>query len=224
MSTFLASPAELRDASIDRILELARSHLDMDVAFVGTFTGAGRTFRNVVGPPAADLVGVTEPFELTHCAMVADGTICDVVPDTALDPLLRNHVATTRNGVRAFAGVPLVMANGTVYGTLCTVALSPQSGLRSRDVAVLRLLADLVIERLEEEEYSALERRAARERISELIDGGEPSIVLQPIVDLATRAVRGYEALSRFAVAPAQLPDAWFEAAAAAGLGIELEA
>jgi EAL domain-containing protein (putative c-di-GMP-specific phosphodiesterase class I) len=48
------------------------------------------------------------------------------------------------------------------------------------------------------------------------------TVVFQPIVDLASATVAGYEALSRFPGTAA--PDVWFTAAAEAGLGAELEA
>jgi EAL domain-containing protein (putative c-di-GMP-specific phosphodiesterase class I) len=47
------------------------------------------------------------------------------------------------------------------------------------------------------------------------------TIVFQPIVDLASATVAGYEALSRFP--GTATPDVWFAAAAEAGLGAELE-
>jgi EAL domain-containing protein (putative c-di-GMP-specific phosphodiesterase class I) len=48
------------------------------------------------------------------------------------------------------------------------------------------------------------------------------TVVFQPIVDLASATVAGYEALARFP--GTATPDVWFAAAAEAGLGAELEA
>jgi EAL domain-containing protein (putative c-di-GMP-specific phosphodiesterase class I) len=48
------------------------------------------------------------------------------------------------------------------------------------------------------------------------------TLAFQPIVDLATATIAGYEALSRFPGTAG--PDIWFAAAADAGLGAELEA
>jgi EAL domain-containing protein (putative c-di-GMP-specific phosphodiesterase class I) len=55
-----------------------------------------------------------------------------------------------------------------------------------------------------------------------LADPEDLTVVFQPIVDLASATVAGYEALSRFPGTAA--PDVWFAAAADAGLGAELEA
>jgi EAL domain-containing protein (putative c-di-GMP-specific phosphodiesterase class I) len=55
-----------------------------------------------------------------------------------------------------------------------------------------------------------------------LADPDDLTLVFQPIVDLAAATVAGYEALARFPGVAG--PDVWFEAAADAGLGAELEA
>lgn len=46
----------------------------------------------------------------------------------------------------------------------------------------------------------------------------------QPIVDLSTRRIEGFECLTRFDAASGKTPDTWFLAAAEAGLGERLEA
>jgi EAL domain-containing protein (putative c-di-GMP-specific phosphodiesterase class I) len=64
-------------------------------------------------------------------------------------------------------------------------------------------------------------RRTRRVRIERIIEGQDsPAIVYQPIVNLQTGAVAGYEALSRFTVGR---PDEWFAEAAEVGLGLQLE-
>ena len=62
----------------------------------------------------------------------------------------------------------------------------------------------------------------ARADILAIIETGAYTPVFQPIVDLATRAVLGYEALTRFA--DGSPPDEVFAAAARSGLAVELEA
>lgn len=57
-----------------------------------------------------------------------------------------------------------------------------------------------------------------------LADLRQPRVVFQPIIDLVRGVVVGYEALSRFELEPRAGPDAWFAAAARAGVGAELEA
>jgi len=65
------------------------------------------------------------------------------------------------------------------------------------------------------------ERRAHRDDIRYLMSGGAFHPVFQPVVDLSTGEVLGYEALTRFA--SGRRPDLVFEEAHEAGLGVELE-
>lgn len=60
-------------------------------------------------------------------------------------------------------------------------------------------------------------------RIRRTIDQRALRCVFQPIVDLATGAVDGVEALARFSGQPHRGPDAWFAEAASVGLDVELE-
>ena len=66
------------------------------------------------------------------------------------------------------------------------------------------------------------EQRA--EIVSVLQDPGALSMVFQPIIDLRTGRVAGYEALSRFNRTPYQPPNQWFAKAHRCGLGYALEA
>jgi EAL domain-containing protein (putative c-di-GMP-specific phosphodiesterase class I)/AmiR/NasT family two-component response regulator len=74
---------------------------------------------------------------------------------------------------------------------------------------------------LERAEREAIE--AERERIQRVISGHEIQMVFQPVLDLATGALVGVEALSRFPADPSRGPDRWFAAAGQAGLGVDLE-
>lgn len=65
----------------------------------------------------------------------------------------------------------------------------------------------------------------AEELVRRVLD--EPELLrsaFQPILSLVTGGVVGYEALARFAPVPLQLPEAWFDLAARAGVTPQLEA
>lgn len=67
------------------------------------------------------------------------------------------------------------------------------------------------------------DRDGLRRQIQQVLDDGEITIVIQPIVELATGRVTGYEALSRFPSVASRPPNVWFEHAAQVGLGEALE-
>ena len=78
-------------------------------------------------------------------------------------------------------------------------------------------------EQEERQRQAAHEVAARSRRVQAVLDSPELTMAFQPIVDLATRAVVGVEALARFAGAPVRPPDQWFAEAVAVGLGTELE-
>ena len=75
----------------------------------------------------------------------------------------------------------------------------------------------------EQQRREEQEHRERQQRIEELLAGDALHLVFQPIVDLATRATLGVEALSRFDTQPAWTPDLWFNEAAELGRGADLE-
>jgi EAL domain-containing protein (putative c-di-GMP-specific phosphodiesterase class I) len=70
---------------------------------------------------------------------------------------------------------------------------------------------------------AAPSRKGPRDAIEAVLLGQGLSIVCQPIFELDTRRVVGYEALARFSAVPVLPPDEWFARAADLGLGVELE-
>jgi PAS domain S-box-containing protein len=70
---------------------------------------------------------------------------------------------------------------------------------------------------------AAEERRGRRARIQQVLDDGGPTMLFQPIIELATGKTVGAEALARFPAQPDRPPEEWFADAADVGLGVELE-
>jgi EAL domain-containing protein (putative c-di-GMP-specific phosphodiesterase class I) len=95
--------------------------------------------------------------------------------------------------------------------------------LTQSDVEVLRTFANVVSAHLEPLVEQQRSTELARERISNVLDDGGPTIALQPIVDLSTNLVCGYEALARFPREIAWNTEQWFSNAHRVGMGVALE-
>jgi EAL domain-containing protein (putative c-di-GMP-specific phosphodiesterase class I) len=70
-------------------------------------------------------------------------------------------------------------------------------------------------------DFRGLDTDEAPDEIRRTLETGDFAIVFQPIVALDTRAVGGYEALTRFP--DGRPPNLWFEQALRCGLGVDLE-
>ena len=208
---------------IGDLLRAVRRHFEMDVAFVSEFTGGKRVFRFV--DAAADSVviaGEAEPLEDSYCKYVVDGLLPGVIPDIGRNEAVVDLGLATHENVASYLGVPITFPDGRVYGTLCCLGATPAE-LEMRDLAALRVVADVVAAQLQRVEEHLGEVVTLHDRVAGVIDGEQFHPVFQPIVDLSSGAVVGVEALTRFTAEPVQPPDRWFAAAAEVGLAVELE-
>lgn len=214
-------PEDLDDC-LEVVLAGLRQRLGFDVTFVGKFESGRRTIRAVSNPEGEEVLppGASDPLEDSYCARVADGRLPELVTDAREHPVSRQMPVTHELPVGTHLSVPIRLGDGHVYGTLCGFTRVPDPDLQARELGVMRLLAQLLSRHLENDRLSGPERDAARDEITRVIELGGPAIVFQPVKDLTTMAVVGYEALSRFEHGR---PEDWFARAAAVGLGVELE-
>jgi GAF domain-containing protein len=74
--------------------------------------------------PTLNLSGATSPLEETYCSFVCTLGTPFVTPDAAADDRLVAHAARAR--VISYCGVPLRLANGRTWGTLCHFDVRPR--------------------------------------------------------------------------------------------------
>lgn len=214
--------------SIDQLVESARTVLGVDVAFVSRLEGGQQTFTHVSarpgGPPLAQ--GLCIPAEDGYCTAMLRGDLPSSVPDTAGHPVTAAMTVTAALGVGSYNGVPIVLADGSVHGTLCTLDGSATTEVDSADrTESLRVLARLVALQVDRDRARRQRRDADRVLLEPMIDGSRRTTALQPIVSLATGQPVGYEALSRFTDihgGPLR-PDLVFAEATRLELGVRLE-
>jgi EAL domain-containing protein (putative c-di-GMP-specific phosphodiesterase class I) len=207
------------------MLELVREHTDMQVAFLGEVDGGDLVLRGVCARSAGSLEpdqGQRIPLEDTYCKRLMDGRLTPFVPDALANPVVATLPGTAA-GIRSYIGSPVVLGDGTSYGTLCAFSSAPNPPLADRDVRLLHLVARMVGQWLESEVRQRRDQDAARERVSSALAAGDPTMVFQPIVDLREDRTVGYEALARFRTGPLRGPEAWFADATVGGLALDLE-
>lgn len=212
-------------AGIDRVLHALRTHLNMDVAFISQFREQDRLFTHVDSKQPGPLkAGDTLPMEVGYCQKVVAGELPNLIGDTSRFPEALAMPETRALPIGSHLSVPILFSDGRIYGTLCCFSAHPDNSLTERDVQMLKVFADLVAERLEADLQVVTERLRKHRHISQALAGGELSVVYQPIFDVETGALAGWECLSRFSGEPVRSPDVWFKEAAEAGLGALMEA
>lgn len=210
---------------IGQVIESAREHLEADISFLARFEGDRKIIMRVArGQQAVALDEGTElALDGTYCARMVGGRLPNIVSDARHDERVRNLVITEDLKIGAYIGVPVLLEGGRVYGTLCCINHQKDEHLRHREVKFMRVLADVVAGQLQREESASRERQQKLDRIRSIIEQGGPTMVFQPIVDMATGAIIGAESLSRFYVEPKRSPDLWFAEAWEVGQGEVLE-
>jgi GGDEF domain-containing protein len=148
-------------AGIGRLLELACGQLDMPVSFLTRLDGDSYVFAHFAGEQ--DRLGACEgdaiPLSDTYCQRMLDGRIGSTVADLAAEPETCDLDLTKSLGLRAYAGVPVNLRSGEIYGTLCAIDTRPHPELSERHAKLLGFLSDLAAELIEDEtEQQAIRR------------------------------------------------------------------
>lgn len=88
------------------------------------------------------------PVEWSFCAVAVESGEPFVVEDAEVHPDVRDNPLVPNDGIRCYAGVPLVSQRGFRLGTLCVIGAERRS-FTEDDLDALRELADEAVERLE---------------------------------------------------------------------------
>jgi anti-sigma regulatory factor (Ser/Thr protein kinase) len=136
---------------MERILEVARGTLGMQIAYFSRFTTGDQVIERVSGDPGAfgfD-AGTHVPRDETFCRRMLNEEMPNAVPDSAAEPALEDLAGEGQHPVSAYLGVPLQLSTGRVYGTLCCASERPNHELGERDVEFMRVLARLLADTIE---------------------------------------------------------------------------
>ena len=153
----LAAQAAAAGESIEQSLRVARELLSMDIAWIAEFRDGKKVFRIVDGDDRSFgfAEGDAMPLDRSYCQRVAEGTIPNVIGDTASEPGVRDLAVTASAGIGSYIGVPIELVDGTLYGTLCVASHRPSHELAERDADFLRGVARHVATGLEDMRTSA---------------------------------------------------------------------
>jgi hypothetical protein len=154
--------------TLEGALAAVREVLGMDAAYLAEFTDGRQLYRAVEGDTESfGLVAGEGPVAAgTYCVRVLDGSLPNVIPDTAADRRVSDLAITRDAEIGSYVAVPLRFPDGT-RGTICCLSHEPDPGLADRDIRFVHAIARLVEDRLIRE---AAERDARRSLDRELIE------------------------------------------------------
>ena len=211
-------------AAVDRILDAVRRHLGMNIAFASRYVDGQRQFTHLQADiPVPASPGDSEPQEQTACYRILQGKLPELMHDAAEFPLAAELPIIPALPVGSHLNVPLRLSDGSVYGSFCCISRKPDRSLNQRDLETMRAFAALAVDEIERDLQADKRQRERLDRINMLLEHDAVSIVYQPIHRLDSGAPVGVESLARFSDTGLRSPDQWFNEAADAGLGVELE-
>ena len=209
---------------VAELLRTAKQALGMSVAFLTRMDGATQHLEVVESSvPFLFKEGNQQVQETSLCQAILDKKLPPVIPNLKDFPVAMRLPAARLPRIRSYVSVPVVLSDGTLYGTFCGAGLTSDKDLTKRDKALMDVLARAAAVILEPEVVEQARAAEIEGRLLGVIEAGGPLVVLQPIVDLATGLRIGAEALSRFPQEWGKAPDVCFEEAHSVGLGPALE-
>lgn len=211
--------------AIQSALETVRRHLGMEVAFLSEIVDGRAIFRKVdsAGAQSPVKVGDSHALEDLYCKHVLEGRLPQMMPDTAGEPLALSMRLTRDMPVGSYMGIPVRLADGETYGMFCCLSSKPNHSLNQRDLDTMRMFADLANRQVNAEVDVRRKAEVKARRIREVIASEAFSMVYQPLWSFDQPRPLGFEALCRFDGEPYRSPDMWFNEAAEAGIGVDLE-
>jgi signal transduction histidine kinase len=114
----LDAPAE---EAFDRLTRLASRLLDAPLSTVTLVDSDRQFYMSCVGVPEPLATTRSTPLEFSFCKHTVVLGRPLVVPDTRAHPAMRDNPAIEQFGVTAYAGIPLLTADGHALGTLCVM-------------------------------------------------------------------------------------------------------
>jgi GAF domain-containing protein len=147
--------AELRlnDSDVDGILSEiaaeAAAHFGLPVALVSIVLDRAQYFRGAHGLDGWMATTRGTPAEWSFCQHVVRNREPFVVDDAQTHPLMKDSPLVRMEGIRCYAGVPLVTFRGHVIGSFCVQGPDARS-FTEYDLAQLHRYAKRVITLLEQ--------------------------------------------------------------------------
>lgn len=144
------------DENFDRICRLAAAYFNVPTVLVSLVEKDRQWFAARIGFPSPQT-----PINQSFCAHTIRQTGVMQVVDACLDPrFMANELVTADEGIRFYAGAPLVTRDGYAIGSLCIIDKLPHQ-LSHAETLVLQDLAEMVISQIEHRQQTNMRHAAS---------------------------------------------------------------
>ncbi len=134
-----------RIEAISRILEVVCRTTGLGFSAVARVTDSRWVACAVRDEIAFDLEpGGELPLDSTLCDEIRRRREMIVIEDVRADERFRCHPTPRMYGFRSYISVPIILADGRFFGTLCAIGPEPAPLKRPETVSMFRLFADLI--------------------------------------------------------------------------------
>lgn len=137
------------DEELERLVQQATEDLDLPISLVSVVLDEAQSFAASHGLTGWLDATQGTPGEWAFCRYAIDSGEPFIVEDAATHPLVRKNPLVTQEGIRCYAGIPLVTSRGHALGTLCVIGKEPRK-FGKEELARLRELAAQAVRRIEE--------------------------------------------------------------------------
>ncbi|WP_328518517.1 sensor histidine kinase [Pararhizobium qamdonense] len=153
-------------ASVPTILDVVLRMTGMGFAAVARVTDTRWVACQVLDPVRFGLKPGDElPLESTLCNEIRGHRQTIVFDDAAEDPQYRDHHTPRIYGLRSYISEPIILGNGSFWGTLCSIDPNPAKVKTPEVLAAFKLFAELIAHHLDAEaRLRTTQESLARER------------------------------------------------------------
>jgi hypothetical protein len=130
-------------AAAEGALRFLSEHVGWDVWMV-TQVVEERQVVLLAHPRDAVRPGSELPWEKSFCRQMIEGRAPRLATVTAAVPAYASRTTGVLSDVAAYVGIPLVRADGTLFGTLCGVAFRAKPLSATREMAVVEAAARML--------------------------------------------------------------------------------
>lgn len=136
------------DDVLQQTVEEAAAALRLPMSLVSIVMDEAQWFAAHTGLPAWMAQARGTPVEWSFCANAVRSGEPFVVEDATTHPLVKDIPLVPVDGVRCYAGIPLVTSTGQTLGTLCVLGTEPRA-FSEAEMDILRVMARRALTRIE---------------------------------------------------------------------------